>query len=438
VTRPGSTAWFHCFSGIAGDMALGALLDAGAPFDDVRELCGRLPLAGWELEAEPVLRGGIAGTKVHVHTQPTTVVRTAAHIAALIEEARLPARVAERSVAVFHALAEAEGRLHRRPPSQVHFHEVGAVDSIIDIVGTCAALEVLEIDEVYASAVATGSGMVRAAHGLIPNPPPAVVELLRGAPTYGIDTTIELTTPTGAAVLAALCTGWGPLPALRVRTTGFGAGSADPDERPNLVQVVVGEPVARSEPGQPVTLLETNVDDVTGEVLAHAIQRLLDAGAHDAWLTAAVGKKGRPVHVVSVLCDPVQARTFADLLVQETGSLGVRGRTFERWVAARQMSEVDVDGYPVRVKVTAGRVKAEHDDAARVAKQLGRPLREIIARAEQSWREAHPVEAVPTEGSAEVLSLGPWLGEGVASEGIFADPSGHRHGVDLPPDGDAG
>jgi pyridinium-3,5-bisthiocarboxylic acid mononucleotide nickel chelatase len=373
-----------------------------------------------------------------VHTQPTTVVRTAGHIAALIAEARLPDRVAERSVAVFDALAEAEGRLHRRPPSQVHFHEVGAVDSIIDIVGACAALEILEIGEIYASAVATGSGMVRAAHGLIPNPPPAVVELLRGAPTYGIDTTIELTTPTGAAILAALSTGWGPLPAMQLRASGFGAGSADPDERPNLVQVVVGEQVARAEPGQPVTLLETNVDDITGEVLAHTVERLMAAGAHDAWLTPAVGKKGRPVHLVSVLCDPVQARALADLLTQETGSLGVRGRTFERWVAARQMGEVDVEGYPVRVKVTAGRVKAEHDDAARVARQLGRPLREVIARAEQSWREAHPVEAVPGDDTADVLSLGPWLGDGIASEGIFGDPSGHRHGVDLPPDGDAG
>jgi hypothetical protein len=144
------------------------------------------------------------------------------------------------------------------------------------------------------------------------------------------------------------------------------------------------------------------------------------------------------VHVVSVLCDPVQARPLADLLTRETGSLGVRGRTLERWVAAREMGEVDVEGYPVRVKVTAGRVKAEHDDAVRVARQLGRPLREVIARAEQSWREAHPVEVVPTDQSAEVLSLGPWLGDGVASQGTFADPSGHRHGVDLPPDGDAG
>jgi uncharacterized protein (TIGR00299 family) protein len=431
-----TAAWFHCFSGIAGDMALGALLDAGAPLDEVKNLCLRMPLTGWDLETEAVLRGGLAATRAVVHAQPTTVVRTAAHIAGMIEEARLPGRIAERSVAIFDALAQAEGRLHRRPASQVHFHEVGAVDSIVDIVGTCAALELLGVDEVFASAVATGSGMVRAAHGLIPNPPPAVVELLRGAPTYGIDTTVELTTPTGAAILAALCTSWGPLPSLLLRASGFGAGTADPDERPNLVQVVIGEEIARAEAGQPVTLLETNVDDTTGEVLAHTIEALLKAGAHDAWLTPIVGKKGRPAYVASVLCDPVHAGGLADLLARETGSLGVRGRTFERWPAARQMGEVDVEGYPVRVKISAGRVKAEHDDAARVARQLGRPLREIIARAEQSWRDAHPVEEVPSPTSADVVSLGPWVGEGQDRDGVFGDAA--HHGVDLPPDGDAG
>ena len=180
-------AWFHCFSGIAGDMALGALVDAGADLDEVRTLCERIPVGGWTLEAEPVLRGGIAATKVHVHAEETSVVRTYGHIAAMVEEARLPDRVRKRALATFEALAEAEGRLHRRPPEQVHFHEVGALDAIVDIVGTCAALEVLDVDELYASPVANGMGMTRAAHGVLPNPAPAVVELLRGAPTYGVD-----------------------------------------------------------------------------------------------------------------------------------------------------------------------------------------------------------------------------------------------------------
>jgi len=419
-----TTAWFHCFSGIAGDMALGALLDAGAPLEQVTELCGRLPLAGWGLRAEPVLRGGIAGTKVHVDAEPTTVVRTAAHIAGLIEEARFPDRMRRRSLAVFDVLARAEGHLHRRPPSQVHFHEVGAVDSIIDIVGTCAALEVLDVDVVSASAVATGYGMVRSEHGLIPNPAPATVEVLRGAPTYGIDTSVELTTPTGAALLAALTVTWGPLPAMTVQAAGFGAGATDTEDRPNLTRVVVGRVVAHAEPGQPVTQLEANVDDATGEVLAHAVAELLTAGAHDAWVTAVLGKKGRPAHVVGALCDPSRARELAEVMARETGSLGVRSHTLERWTAARRTEQVLVDDRPVRIKVTGGRSKAEHDDAARVARQTGRPLREVIAEAERRWFESNPpLTAVPEAEPGPVVS-GPWLGDVTEDSGPLDDDAG--------------
>lgn len=191
-------AWFHCFAGIAGDMALGSLLDAGADLAEVIAILERLPVTGWKLEAEPVLRGGIAATHITVHAHDDAVVRTHAHIVGLIEEARLPPTVRGRALATFGALAEVEGRLHRREPAQVHFHEVGGIDAIVDIVGTCAALEVLGVDEIHASPVATGIGMIRTAHGLLPNPAPAVVSLLAGAPTYGRDISTELTTPTGA------------------------------------------------------------------------------------------------------------------------------------------------------------------------------------------------------------------------------------------------
>ncbi|MGH3849962.1 MAG: LarC family nickel insertion protein, partial [Pseudonocardiaceae bacterium] len=176
-------AWFHCFSGIAGDMALGSLLDAGADLDEVRTLVNRLPVSGWALEVEPVLRAGVAATKVHVRTDEDGVVRTYAHICGLVEEARLPERVRARAQATLAAMAEVEGRLHRRPPAQVHFHELGGIDAIVDVVATCAALEVLEVDEIWSSAVATGSGMIRCAHGILPNPAPAVVALLQGIPT---------------------------------------------------------------------------------------------------------------------------------------------------------------------------------------------------------------------------------------------------------------
>ena len=369
-------------------MALGSLVDAGADLDEVAAIVQRLPVGGWSVEAEPVLRCGIAATQVHVHTEETSVVRTAAHIAALVEEARLPDRVRQRALAVFGALADAEGRLHRRPPEQVHFHEVGGLDAIVDVVGTCAALELLEIDAVYASAVTTGTGMVRSAHGLLPNPAPAVVELLAAvhAPTVGLDVGVELTTPTGAALLAALSSGFGPMPAITIERSGFGAGSREIDGRPNATQVVVGTSAESLGTGQPVVLLEANVDDATGETLAHTIAALLDAGAHDAWLTPIVMKKGRPAHTISALADVALAAQVADTLTRESGSLGVRGSTIERWPIERRTDVVQVAGYPVRVKVSPGRVKVEHDDAARVARRAGLPLREVVSLAEEEGR----------------------------------------------------
>ena len=383
-------AWFHCFAGIAGDMALGALVDAGADLDQVRRLLERLPVRGWSLDTEPVLRCGVAATQVHVRAPDDGVVRTYAHIFGLIDEARLPGRVRDRAQSAFAALAQVEGRLHRRPPAQVHFHEVGGIDAIVDVVGTCAALEVLEVDQVFASAVATGTGMIRSAHGVLPNPAPAVLDLLRGAPTYGRDVTVELTTPTGAALLAATAVGYGTMPPLTVTTTGYGAGSREIDGLPNVVQVVLGDPPVtdRADPtGQPVALLEVNVDDATGETLAHTVTALLEGGAHDAWVTPIVMKKGRPAHTVSVLVDPALADQLRRILLAETGSLGVRGQTLERWPSARADAEVEVAGLPVRVKVSPGRLKVEHADAARAARRAGLPLREVVSRAEQAWRD---------------------------------------------------
>ncbi len=392
----GSTriAWFHCFSGIAGDMALGALIDAGADVAEVRGICELLPLGGWDLQARPTQRGGIAATDVRVITSDISVVRTAGHINALIQEARLPNRVADRALAVFDALARAEGRLHRRPPEQVHFHEVGGLDAIIDVVGTCAALEILDVDEVRSSAVACGRGMIRSAHGRLPNPPPAVVELLVGCPTYGLDVGLELTTPTGAAILAALSTGWGPMPAMTLLASGFGAGDNQLEDRPNLTQVVVGVAAASRSGGQPVMLFETNVDDATGETLAHTVAALLRAGAHDAWITPIVMKKGRPAYTVSALVDPVMGDQVAATMTDETGSLGVRGRLMERWPRSRLEHEVDVDGHRIRVKVSAGRVKVEHDDAVRVSKLLGMPAREVVSLAETAWWQKEDDEPV--------------------------------------------
>jgi hypothetical protein len=389
-------AWFHCFSGIAGDMALGSLIDAGADVEEIRQLLRRVPFSGWELQTEPVLRGGIACTRVVVSAPDDVVVRTHANIVDLVKGAKLPTRVESRALAVFAVLAEVEGRLHRRPAGQVHFHEVGGHDAIVDVVGTASALEILGIDEVRASSVATGSGMVRSAHGLLPNPAPAVVRLLEGVPTYGRDVGVELTTPTGAAILAALATSFGPLPAMEVGGTGFGAGTRDIDDLPNCTQVVIGTTGSAHHAhttGQPVIVLEANLDDVTGEQLAHALRSLLDRGAHDAWITPVVMKKGRPGYTIHVLADPSLLESLRDLLRVTTGSFGVRAIHGERWPAARTIEPVSVAGFPVQVKVGGGRVKAEFDDVVQVAAQTGLAVSEVASRAEQAWRELSGIDA---------------------------------------------
>lgn len=394
-----TVAWFHCYAGVAGDMALGALFDAGADQHEVRALLGRLPLQGWSLAVEPVMRGGLSATNVRVATGETGVIRTHASIVEMVNRAALPDRVRDRALAVFSALAEVEGRLHRRNPAHVHFHEVGGVDAIVDIVGTCAALEVLGVDRVEVSPVATGIGMVRTAHGLLPNPSPATVELLTGMATYGRDLPFELTTPTGAALVATLAAAQGPLPAMVVAATGYGAGSRELDDLPNCTQVVLGEPVAEGVEGQPLVLVEANVDDATGETLAHTVAALMDAGCADAWVTPVVMKKGRPGHVVSALADPALAGQAARVLRAETGSLGARFSPVARSAVPRSAATVTVEGMPVRVKVSPGRVKAEHDDAARVASLRGLPVREVARRAESAWVDGPGAEGpAPADG----------------------------------------
>ncbi len=398
-----TTAWFHCFAGTAGDMTLGALIDAGADPIAVAEIIGRLGVDDYALMFEPVLRCGVAAThaivvvndhehehdhEAHGHThdhghRPYRVIRE------LLINSELPVRVRDRALATFDALAAVESAMHRMPVLDVEFHEVGSVDAIVDIVGSCAALEVLGIDRIVCSPIAVGRGSVHAAHGELPNPAPAVTGLLaqRNAPAFGIDTRKEIATPTGVALMTALADAFEPMPAMNVRSVGYGAGSADTPGRPNVVQVVIGDEhiagaTGNRNAGQPVRLLEVNLDDATGEVIAHTIVALLNAGAHDAWATPIVMKKGRPAHTVHALCDPTVSQAVAAVLISETGSLGVRGTTLERWPQARSESTVVVGGHTIRMKLAAGRVKVEHDDAATAARALGRPLREVLAEAE--------------------------------------------------------
>lgn len=390
VTR---TAWFHCFAGTAGDMTMAALVDAGADPVEIAEIVGRLDLDGYALTFENVMRCGIAATQAHVvvadhdHDHDRGYRHSGYRaIRDLIDAAEMPERVRDRAQRTFAMLADVEGAMHRTPPDDVEFHEVGSVDAIVDIVGACAALESLGIDTIVCSSITVGEGTVLAAHGQLPNPAPAVTELLarRNAPSRGIDDRKELATPTGVALMCALADEFGPMPAITVSSVGYGAGSADIAGRPNVVQVVIGEAVTPTdlpEPGQPVRLLETNVDDATGEVIAHTIAALIAAGAHDAWATPIVMKKGRPAFTVHALCDPSAAGLIGALLLRETGSLGLRGTELRRWPQQRSEREVTIDGHTVRAKVALGRVKIEYDDAAAAAAALGRPLRDVLAEA---------------------------------------------------------
>lgn len=388
-------AWFNCSAGTAGDMTLAALVDAGADQLRVGEILAALPIDDYALTFERTQRCGVASTRaivaVHHHDEhPHDHHRPWRDIDAMLAAADLPDRVRDRARAVFSTLAEVEGAIHGVAVADVEFHEVGSTDAIVDIVGVCAALEALNVDRIVAGPIAMGHGSISSAHGRLPNPGPAVVALCahRSIPTIGLDEPREISTPTGVAILAALADSFGPMPAITTSAVGYGAGTADFDTRANVVQVVVGETNSDSfrSSGQHVRLLEVNVDDVTGEVLAHTVSSLLTAGAHDAWVTPIVMKKGRPAHTVHVLCEEVRTGEFAELLARETGSLGVRGSIVERWPLARGETTVDVEGQTIRVKVADHRVKVEFDDAARAAAALGIPVREVLRRAEEAAR----------------------------------------------------
>ena len=381
-------AYVNCAAGVAGDMLLGAFVDAGADRDTVTHAIEALGVGDVSVTFERVQRGGVVATWANVVTGSTTHEhRPVGAILELLASSALSSQTRARAVRVFTVLAEAEGAVHGIDPADVELHEVGAVDAIVDVVGVAAALDSLGIDHLVASPIAMGHGAVQTAHGELPNPPPAVARLLsmRAVPVVGVETGMELATPTGVAVLVALADRFGPLPAMDVHAVGYGAGTADPRGRPNVVQVLAGTvavPSATPSPGRAAVELSANVDDVTGEVLAHTISALMAAGAHDAWATPIVMKKGRPAHTVHALGDPADVDRLGALLLAETGSLGLRAVTVERWPQRRTEVTVDVDGHPVRVKVAEGRAKPEHDDAAAAATALGRPLRDVLRDAE--------------------------------------------------------
>ncbi len=380
-------AWFQCAAGASGDMLLGALIDAGAPLAVVQAAVDAVGVEPIVVEVEPVLRSGLAALKAHVRVRPSTVVRTWANVRGLLETADLEEPVRARALAVFARLAQAEATAHRTTADSVHFHEVGALDAVADVVGVCAALHTLGITQAACSGIAVGSGMVRAAHGLLPVPAPAVVELLTeaGAPVYSGDEPYELCTPTGAALLAGVVTQWGGLPLGRLVASGTGAGTRQLESLPNVLRVLLLEPAHDGSVTEEL-LLETNVDDLDPRIWPDVLERLLAVGAVDAWLTPILMKKGRPAHTLSALVPAAAAEAVRDVVFTQTSALGLREQVVRKHALSRQWVAVDVDGHSIRIKqgLRNGRVvsaQPEYDDVAAAAGASGRPLKAVLADA---------------------------------------------------------
>ena len=386
--------WLDLAAGASGDMLLGALVDAGVPLDVPAAAVAALPVEPIRLTTEPVTRHGLGATRVHVHAPPSAQHRTWADVRAMLLDAALPTPVREGALAVFERLAVAEGRVHRVSPEDVHFHEVGALDALADVVGVVAGFTHLGLTRLSASPVALGSGSARGAHGVIPVPGPAVLELLAGIPVVAGPVPAEMCTPTGAALVAELVSEWSPLPAMRVTRVGMGAGGRDPGELPNVVRLVLGEPAAGNSAGPVV--LEANIDDLDPRLWPGVLDALFAAGASDAWLTPILMKKGRPAHTLSVLCRPetipdVQAAVFAT-----TSTIGLRVMPVGKVALDRVEASVHVLGGRVGVKVAEsdGRVvnvSVEYEDVAALARESGLPVKEVLRAATAAAEAAHPV-----------------------------------------------
>lgn len=378
--------YFDAFSGISGDMTVGALVDAGADWTAIRNALESLSLdANFGLDR--VKRNGLAAAKFSVEAPPQKAHRHLSHIETIIRAASLSERAREGALAVFRRLAEAEAKSHAVPIERVHFHEVGAVDSICDIVGACIALDLLEIREVHASRVNTGSGTVSTEHGVLPVPAPATAELLKNCPIYAAGPETELTTPTGAALLATFAAGFGPVPSMRVCAQGFGAADKEFPGQANVLRVLIGERTNATE-SLSVRVLEANIDDATPQMLGYAMERLFEAGALDVTLTPIYMKKNRPGTLLSAIAPPELSQQIAAVLFAETTTLGVRVSSAERRVLARKTIEVETPFGKIRIKYTeAGSFAPEYEDCRQAARQSGRPLREVMEAASAAFQK---------------------------------------------------
>jgi pyridinium-3,5-bisthiocarboxylic acid mononucleotide nickel chelatase len=377
--------YLDCVGGLAGDMLLAALLDAGANVELLRSVPEALGLDGVEIAVDRVERQGIGALHVSVDAPASDHGhRGYAEIRRVVERAELPARARSQALATFARLAEAEARIHGIAVEDVHFHELGAVDTLVDVCGAFVLLDDLRVDRVACSPLPFARGLTRAAHGVLPLPAPATLALLEGAPLVGVATEAELVTPTGAAIAATVVETWGSLPPLVLERVGYGAGTADFPDRPNVVRAVLG--AGTSAATGEVVLLETNLDDLVPELVPDAVERCFAAGALDVWSVPGQMKKGRPGIVLSALARPGAEHEVARAMFEETSALGIRVARLSRYELEREERVVEIDGRPVRIKVGLldGRVvnlAPEHDDCSALARATGRAVKSIWAEA---------------------------------------------------------
>ena len=379
--------YLDCFAGISGDMLLGALLDLGVSEEHLRSELAKLPLHGYRIETRRVTKQNIVATKFDCITGHEHAHRSYSEITAMIFNSTLPDGVKQRATNVFHALGAAEAKVHGIPLEKVHFHEIGAVDSIVDIVGTCIALKALGVQEIHAAPPPLGSGFVETAHGKFPIPAPATLELLKGVPTQSSPERCELVTPTGAALLVEFATKFGPMPAMAVEKIGYGAGTRDLEKTPNVLRAVLG--VASQQEADTVTVIEANIDDMNPQWFGDIMERLLVMGALDVFLTPLQMKKNRPGTLLTVLCEPSDADRFAELVLTHTTSFGVR-----LYEARRRKLDRDIVRVPTRfgeIEVKIGRLNGkvvtrspEYESCKRAAALANVPVREVYDAAKEA------------------------------------------------------
>lgn len=376
------TLYFDCFAGASGDMILGAMVAAGVDPNALREELLRLNVDGFNINFETVDRSGLSATYARVETAHEHKHRHLSDIKQIIESSGVSDAAKKLAIQIFTRLAEAEARVHNEPVDHVHFHEVGALDAIVDIVGAAICFDLLKIDRFISSALHVGSGTIQMAHGRFPVPPPAVAELLKGVPFYSTDIQGELLTPTGAAIITTVCQEFGPIPQMKTDITGYGAGTRQYKDFPNVLRVMLGETEAEGATDERLWMIETNIDDMSPQLLGHVMDRAFENGALDCYFTPVQMKKNRPGVLLSVLCAAEEKESLLNLLFTETTTLGVRSYEVTRRALRRSMARVETQYGPIDVKVAHlnGRIVNEMPEFEQVraaATKAGVPLKVV-------------------------------------------------------------